>query len=256
MDLPQINRLINAVAGKTPCFPPTDIFNETWMLRVCLDWFHENRKTEFPMSPNAGASWYSEALLPSAFLARYRGDNLAESWTHADAVVGHFQIGADAKGDCKIDNCASQFVVCEAKVFSKLSPGVKNAPYYDQAARNVACMAEVLRRGSINPSNLTDLAFYVVAPAEMIGLSVFTSNLTKESIERKVRQRVGEYVSVTHDAWPNDWFLPLLNKITIDSISWENIVKFIGRHDSLGGKAIGAFYENVLKFNRPAGYEV
>ena len=32
--------------------------------------------------------WYSEALLPSAFLARVREDKLAEFWTHADGVIG------------------------------------------------------------------------------------------------------------------------------------------------------------------------
>ncbi len=39
-------------------------------------------------------------------------------------------------------------------MFSKLSSGVKNANYYNQAARNVACIAEVLRRGNKKPDEL------------------------------------------------------------------------------------------------------
>jgi hypothetical protein len=29
-------------------------------------------------------------MVPSAFRASERGDKLAESWTHADGVIGHF----------------------------------------------------------------------------------------------------------------------------------------------------------------------
>ena len=36
----------------------------------------------------------------------------------------------------------------KAKLFSSLSPGVQNATYFDQAARSVACIAEVLSRAS------------------------------------------------------------------------------------------------------------
>ena len=47
----------------------------------------------YPLSPLPEARWFSEAWLASAFLPRFRGDRLAESRTHADAVVGHFTIG-------------------------------------------------------------------------------------------------------------------------------------------------------------------
>ena len=46
---------------------------------------------------------------------------------------------------------ARQFVLLEAKLFNRLSSGVKNAPFFDQAARSVACMAEVLRRADREP---------------------------------------------------------------------------------------------------------
>ena len=71
---------------------------------------------------------------------------------HANGVIGHFSIGDEGKADLKLLPEATQFLVLEAKMFSGLSPTVNNARYYDQAARNVACMAEVLCRAERNPS--------------------------------------------------------------------------------------------------------
>jgi hypothetical protein len=127
-------------------FPPTLLYNEGWFLRLVLDWFSRHDVQGHPLSFGAGARWFSEALLPSAFLARHRGDRLAESWTHADGVVGHFLIGEGGKALLRLAPEAGQLLVLEAKLFRGLSPGVTKARYYDQAARTVACMAEVLRR--------------------------------------------------------------------------------------------------------------
>jgi len=250
----QINRLIQEAGGDNPPFPPTDIFNETWLLRVVLDWFSNHRQFAHKLTPVDGGSWFSEALLPSAFLARYRNDTLSESWTHADAVIGHFKIGAAGKADCSIKPDAKQFVVCEAKVFSKLSPGVRNAPYYDQAARNVACIGEVLRRGSVCPKQLESLAFLVLSPIEMIHAGAFSQELTRESVKRKVHQRVSEYASVSQDSWLNERFLPLLQRIEISLLSWEEAIAFICCQDAENGVAIKSFYDQVIRFNRPFGF--
>jgi hypothetical protein len=43
---------------------------------------------------------------------------------------------------------ATQFIITEEKIFSALSPGVKNARFVDQAARNLTCMAEVSPRAA------------------------------------------------------------------------------------------------------------
>lgn len=109
-------------------FPPTDLYNEGWLLRVILDWFSKQAPTDHELSFSDGCTWFSEALLPPQFLARYRGDKLAESWTHADGIIGHIIIGRDRKTDTTIDSDASHLVVTEAKMFSKLSGGVKMRP--------------------------------------------------------------------------------------------------------------------------------
>ncbi len=42
-------------------------------------------------------------------------------------------------------------------MFSNLSAGVKNAPEYNQAARNVACMAEVISRSGLQVEDIDQL---------------------------------------------------------------------------------------------------
>ena len=135
-------------------FPPTDLFNENWMLRIILDWFTANGNTEslIPVLPKS--KWYSEALLASAFLSQYRGDPLGEKHTHADGAIGHFTIGGSGKGDLVLLPAAEQLIIIEAKMFSPLSSGVTNAKYYDQAARTVGCMAEVLRLSNRHPADM------------------------------------------------------------------------------------------------------
>ena len=62
------------------------------------------------ISFDAGAKWFSEALLPSQFFARTRDDTLAEGWTHADGVIGHVAIGNAALADTKLSGEAKQFL--------------------------------------------------------------------------------------------------------------------------------------------------
>jgi hypothetical protein len=69
-------------------FPPTEVYNEGWMLRLVLDAAQEVELRGHPLEFYPDARWYSEALLNSAFLPRARADALAEGFTHADGIVG------------------------------------------------------------------------------------------------------------------------------------------------------------------------
>lgn len=250
----RIGSLLRLCARDETRFPPTDLYNEGWMLRVCLDWLHHNRDKHLSLSlpyPN-DANWYSEALLPSAFLARYRGDKLAESWTHADGVVGQFTIGAQSKGGFELDTDASCFAVIEAKMSSKLSSGVSNASFYNQAARNVACMAEVMRLAGVAPGQLPKFGFFVTAPASRIEEGVFEEFMSRDSICGIVAQRVDQYGGAKRD-WHEVHFLPAMDRITISTVSWEQIVGEITELDSEFGNELSDFYRACLKFNRPAG---
>ena len=67
-------------------------------------------------------------------------------------------------------------------MFSALSSGVKNAPFFNQAARNVACMAEVLRRAGRSPDQFTSLGFYVLAPRVAIDAGVCSHFMTRAHV--------------------------------------------------------------------------
>jgi hypothetical protein len=246
-----IHHLLETCAAEPSHFPPTMLYNEGWLLRLVLDWLAEHEVQGHPLRFAPGASWYSEALLPSAFIARHQGDRLAEAWTHADGVVGHFEIGSKAKSDLSIRPDATQFLVLEAKMFSGLSRGVTRAPAFDQAARTVACIAQALRRAGRQPAALQRLGFYVLAPQAQIELGLFTAAMSASSIEEKVAQRVQAYEGAL-DSWFDDWFLPTLERIDLATIGWEKLIAATGEYDADAGQAVSRFYELCRQFNQPA----
>ena len=122
-------RLLSYIDSEKPNFPPTTLYNEGWLLRLIVDWFSISGIADHPLSFPKDGHWFSEARLPSAFLPRKKGDPLAESHTNADGVIGHFVIGSTGKTDLELIPNATHFVVLEAKLYSGLSKGVKNAKY-------------------------------------------------------------------------------------------------------------------------------
>lgn len=247
--LKRISKMLVRCSGADPIFPPTDLYNEGWMLRLILDW-HFTIKEQSHQLPfmNAGR-WYSEALLPSAFLPRYKGDKLAESWTHADGALGDFSIGGYGAGDLVLSKDAQHLTILEAKMFSTLSPGVTHAPYYNQAARTIACIAEILRRANREPGPMKSLGFFVLAPKEQIAEGVFASQLDKNSIRNTVKRRVSEYDGGRTE-WFDSWFLPTLQKIEIAAVSWEALLEMINRVDPIFGEELSSFYQRCLRFNK------
>lgn len=252
MIIQKLAELLESCSGDTPKFPPTLLYNEGWLLRLMLEWFWTHPIPATPFTCAANARWFSEALLPSAFLARHKGDHLAESWTHADGVVGHFQIGGQSKAGLSLLPTATQLVVLEAKLFSGLSAGVQHAKYFDQAARNVACIAEVLRRAQRCAADMAQLGFYVLAPQAQIQQQVFTQQLSHEAISNKVAQRVQAYEG-EKDEWHRDWFEPMLPSIQIGLISWEEIIATVRGCDSASAAALNEFYRRAVVFNAGTG---
>jgi hypothetical protein len=122
---------------------------------------------------------------------------------------------------------ARQFSVIEAKVHAGLSKGTVRAPYYNQAARNVACMAETIRRTAIQLCTLEKISFTVLAPEAEIERGRYASFLTTESIHSAVCQRVGAYEG-KKDEWFTQAFEPLMSVIQIDCISWESVIDWVG----------------------------
>jgi hypothetical protein len=251
--LERIREMLRMASTANRLFPATIFYNEGWLLRLVIDWFSRQESCNHALGFRPGARWFSEALLPSQFSARKRGHSLAEGWTHADGVIGHVAIGDAALADTTLLTDGTQFVVTEAKLFSPLAHRVKNAAYFDQAARNVACIAEVLSRAHRRPEALSTISFLVLAPQEQIARNLFQRELSLESIQEKVSRRVSEYELSERqekEAWLHEWFLPTLKHTNIASLSWERLVGHIRSTDAQFGHELGNFYEHCIKFNR------
>jgi len=248
MTLYKITSMLESCNTASSYFPPTELYNEGWLLRLILQWFASNSIDGHPLAFEGSAKWFSEALIPTAFLPRTQKDPLGESWTHADGVIGHFKIGNHGKGDLSLHKDAKQFIVTEAKMFILLSPGVTHAKYFDQAARNVACIAETLKRANRHPNKLSHMAFHVLAPKSQIDAGVFEKNMTYDSIHSKVQRRIKEYGG-EKDSWYDKWFKPTLKIIDIDCISWEKIIEDIEGNDITSGMQIKEFYKLCKHFN-------
>jgi hypothetical protein len=245
-----IHTLIDAADTHPHRFPPTLMYSEGWMLRLVLHWFYSHQLTNHSLAFAPGATWFSEALLPSPFRPRHRGDRRAEARTHADGLLGHFTIGSAAKADAMLLPDATQLVVAEAKIHSPLSGGTKNAPGYDQAARNVACVAELLSRAKRQACEVHSLAFLVLAPEEHIREGAIAAKLEKSSIEKAVRSRA-EAFSPELDGWLLEWFVPTVEAIAIKALSWEQVIRDIADIDEQGSRVLASFYERCLKYNLP-----
>jgi hypothetical protein len=251
----RISRLLGLCDSKSRVMPPTDLYNEGWMLKVVLDWFSQQAIDKHPLSFAEHSRWYSEILLPSPFLPRSRKDPLAEAYTHADGAIGHFTVGRSGKGDINLNADARQLVIIEAKMFSRLSRGIKNFKDYDQATRTTACIAKELSIAQVPVEEISVLGFYVIAPEKQLELEpTFNSYLRKESMTDKVKQRVEAYGSDREtnqkNEWYQEWFLPTIQKIDIRALSWEEIIEYIISNDSDSGISQKKFYDNCLKYNQ------
>ncbi len=248
--LDSIAGLLRRAGGENPPFPPTLLFEEGWMLRLVLDWFAETKTPGHDLSFAPDARWFSEARLASAFLPRHRGDKLGEGHTHADGVIGHFKIGETGRAELTLGPDARQFAVVEAKMFSKLSKGTTHAPTYNQAARNVACMAHLAELDKREPSDIPSMAFFVLAPREQIAAGVFAEFMDKDSLERVVRERADRYDPPKTD-WFENRFKPALGPMRVGGLAWESVIAFIKSADRPYGEDLVKFYNRCLEFNRP-----
>lgn len=158
----------------SPILARSEVYNETWMLRLMLARIYDfegdfqidgRKKNALDMIRNAvRKNWISEGGLAPAF------EKEGTTWT--DAILGDVGLGGyyDGDGDkrkVKIElkksggECNPCVVIVEAKMGSTLSRSVTNSADYDQAARNIACLAKLLLDV---PSQKADGAFFVFMP--------------------------------------------------------------------------------------------
>jgi hypothetical protein len=159
-------------------------------------------------------------------------------------------IGDGGKGKLTLKSDANHFAVIEAKMFSPLSGGITHAPGYNQAARNIACMAEALRIAGRRPTEFGTLGFYVLAPECQLDKGMLKNHLNKDHLCSVVQRRANEFLSLPDmGKWFSDWFLIMLERLTIRKISWEEIIRFL-QDRGPNTSYLGEFYAKCLEFNR------
>ena len=249
----RIQAMLESCTTDSPLFPSTILYNESWLLRLILDWFSTHEVPNHPLTFLEDARWFSEPLLPSAFLTSPKGTRLKEGWSHIDGVIGHFEVGKAHKADLSLLSDAIQLVVLEAKMFSPLAAMTGNAGYWDQAARTVACVTETLRLAKRPPSDLSHLGFCVLAPQSKIDKPVFAERMSRDSISKKVELRVRAYIEAGDQMkkeWYSAWFLPTFQKMDIRTLSWEEVIAVIEKYDLPSANSINTFYKQCDQSNR------
>ena len=228
--------------------PPTALFNEGWMLRLILDWATQHRSSISALPFDDGSIWYSEALLPSRFRPRHRGDIAGEGFTHADGVIGHFRLRPGGRGDIELLSTARQLTVVEAKMASGLSAGTKHAPEFNQAARNMACIAHLVSGSGIDLPKLTHLGFVILAPAARIAEGAIAAAIDKTAICEMVVRRADGFDAAASD-WCKSYLEPVVQHCSISAVSWESVLSEIDAIDPKFGEQLAEFDAKCLLYN-------
>lgn len=247
----QISEIL-AVADKAlqSKIPPTLLYNEGWLLRLVLKYFKENLNLNHSLSIPQNCEWYSEALLSSPFLQSPPGLRLAEGHTHADGLAGSFSIGLKKKGELTLDDDCDFFYVAEAKLYSPLSAGTKNAPGYNQAARNVACIADQLVRKNLTNKEFRKLGFYVLAPQDSIYLKDISRMISKSDLRKSLSNRIAAFTSDYDNphgsiSWLRKNLDRYLNEMLyVELLTWEEIL------DVIDNTELNDFCEKCKKYNK------
>ncbi|WP_417558234.1 hypothetical protein [Mesoflavibacter zeaxanthinifaciens] len=231
-------------------FSPTLLYNEGWMLRLVLQLLNNGEIECDKISFSNEFKWYSEVLLRSPFLPRFQGDTFAESHTHADGVVGKFDFRGNTKGGISLDKGCDFFYIIEAKMFSKLSKGTTHAFDYNQAARNIACLAHLIyeNRETLEIRETDKFGFYVFLPQDQIKIEKTFREFTKpENLVIAIKDRISKYPNADKENrfdWLMENLYKFINMIDIKLISWEELLG--EQNDS----EIWKFYEKCLKYNK------
>jgi hypothetical protein len=226
---------------------PTDFYNEGWLTTFALALAAQGVDL-FPFRFAETAKWGRELLFRSSFKPCHRRDQRGVGTTHADAVVGHFNIRARTKRGIQLARDATQFVVIEAKIKSPLGSRTKNAEGFDQAARSVACMACEIEKAPCSLQSLTSLAFFVISAKQYV--EDHRSLVTKESIREKVQRGIEQYEGQdrsTHADWYEHCFGPLLDQVKVECRTWEDIVEQAKCDCLEDGEWFDAFYQECLR---------
>ncbi len=232
-------KIIQSVKSNHVNINPTEIYNEGWMTRLLVYYsIQEGIKLPF-LDFSKVNNWTSEALISSPFVkaSKYR-----EGYTHADMVLGDFDVNYEKRGEVHVTPEPKVFGIIEAKMGSNLSSGTKHVSKYNQASRNIACIAHNTYKWDC------DIFFAVVAPEKKIVDHKIESQIETKFIRQQIEDRYSLYNS-DDDVLNN--YKSIMKKVEQCRISTLSYEAWIDLFDTREVKShLQDFYCNALKWNR------
>ena len=248
---------------------PSEVYNETWLLRMALAKLHDSTKDFSSDVRNilkdlrdaVRIGWISEGGL--------RPTLKKEGTTWTDAILGNVALKDSEEAENDSGNKRGVVIdyrkkdvgviVVEAKVGSRLASQTSNYPGYNQAARNIACLARLIMEQKCDKEGLSEekCRFIVICP-EPRDKDKFhhylrenwkraKEILTADNIIKTInsqQEMTGELGSL-FDKDNVDKFKKIVDTIANEDrstvVSWEDILKRLRDDD------IDKFYQKVLE---------
>lgn len=234
-----ILEIIKSIDSDHSHLNPTVIYNEGWMTRLLV-----NNSIRYSIKIKGldfgrMEKWTSEALISSPFI---RADFDREGYTHADIVLGDFSVSYETRGEIVILDNAKTFGIIEAKMGSNLSQGTKYALEYNQASRNLACIASQTYNSSC------DIFFAVVGPRTILDKHRIDKQIHLQTMIKQIETRFSSYSDAFKKAQNMESIMTKARGCKIFLISYE---EWIEKFENGGvKKLLTEFYEKSKKWNR------
>ena len=238
-----ISEIIRTIESSNANVNPTEIYNEGWMTRLLVYYSIQEKIILKEIDFSSIKYWTSEALLSSPFV---KVSSMREGYTHTDIALGDFTVDYEKRGQVMVKLDAKQFGVIEAKMKSPLSKRTSNADDYNQASRNIACIAH-------NTNFDCKTFFYVALPETKLpkknkdGFSI-SDFIEKDEIKRQIKDRLSPYISNDIDKINDIDILAKVEKCTVGIITYEEWIELF--NDTSTKEILNKFYENCKKWNK------
>ena len=241
----------------------SEVYNETWMLRMTLAFLHdysedfkcvntETAEVLTSMRELVRRRWISEGGLHPVF------EREGPTWT--DAIIGDVVAGKEIGGkkhkrdvDIKMQgNDYAGIAVIEAKIGSAPDKAVTHSDDYNQVARNIACLAQLVMNQE--PKLLEDkysCSFILLGPGEKCkswkGSENYKQLITGswDIIKRQTPDRKAKVDDMSEDGM----FKKIVAKIVehSDVISWRTMIEAMKPEN--GNDELNHFYSELNRFH-------
>ncbi len=234
-----ILNIIKSIDADNAQINPTEIYNEGWMTRILTYYSIQEKLNIGEVDFSRVNNWSSEALISSPFVyaKEYR-----EGYTHADMALGDFKVEYEKRGKIIIQDTANLFGIIEAKMGSNLTQGTTKVERYNQASRNVACIA-------YNTLNIDcEIFFGVVGPKTKLDKHDILNQIDPDFIYMQIEDRFNMY----SDEFQRSNNMPEMLKRVRQCKTW--MITYEQWIDKFKNKEINAelseFYNKALKYNK------